>query len=133
VLLLIGVNDLLPLVERPVNPADAPANLARLVQRLQELRPQVYIFVASLTPTNYHPLSSLPAYQGVNQMAEQLGTADPQDRIYFVDLNRVLERTLDRQTDFADSVHLTEGGARKMAQVWFDALVASGLLIQLPP
>jgi len=133
VLLLIGVNDLLPLAERPVNPADAPAKLAGLVQRLQALRSQVYIFVASLAPVNYAPVSNLPAYQAINQMAEQLGTADPHDRIYFVSLNRSLESTIDRQTDFADGVHLAEGGARKTAQVWFNALVASELLIQLPP
>ena len=132
VLLLIGINDLIPQEVSSVSPADAPARLAGLVQRLQALRPQTYIFVASLAPVNYTDSSNVPAYQAVNQMAGQLGAADPNDRIYFVDINGALEPVIDRKTDFADGVHLAEGGARKMAQVWFDALVASGLLAQSP-
>jgi lysophospholipase L1-like esterase len=133
ILLLVGINDLVLEGVRPVVPAEAPAKLAGLVQRLQALRPQVYIFIASLAPINYTDSAGLPAYQAINQMAEQLAAADPADRIYFVDLNRALELTMDRETDFADGVHLAEGGARKMAQVWFVVLVASGLLSQPPP
>ena len=135
ILLLSGINDLLPLKERPVDldPAEAPAKLANLVRRIQELRPEVYIFVASLPPINYMDNAELPFYAEVNQMAEQLGSEDPDDRINFVDLNRSLEASLDRATDFADGVHFAEGGARKMAQVWFEALVGSGLLSSPPP
>lgn len=133
VLLLIGINDLIPLDVRPVNPADAPQKLAGLVLRIQQLRPGVFIFVASLAPINYTDAATLPSYQAINQMAEEIGTHDSNDQIYFVDLNREMERTMDRKEDFADGVHLAEGGARKMAQIWFDALVASGMLSTPPP
>ena len=133
VLLLIGINDLLPLDVRPVNPEDAPGKLAGLVQRIQELRPGVYIFVASLAPVSFTDDSQWLPYQAINQMAEQIANADPSDRVFFVDINRVLEGILDRETDFADGIHLAEGGARKLAQVWFEALVNSGLMIVSPP
>jgi lysophospholipase L1-like esterase len=127
ILLLIGINDLIPLDVRPVIPEEAPAKLAGLVQRIQVLRPETYIFLASLPPVQFRDSSQWPPYQAINQMAEQIATADAGDRIYFVDINRTLTQNLDPGVDFADGIHLAEGGARKMAQVWLDAMIASGL------
>jgi lysophospholipase L1-like esterase len=128
ILLLIGINDLLPLDVRPVKPEEAPEKLAALLERILELRPETYIFLASLAPVNYRDESQWQSYQAVNQKAEAIAALDPDDRIYFVDVNSILERTLDPETDFADGIHLAEGGARKLARVWFEALVTSGLL-----
>lgn len=132
ILLLIGINDLLPLDVRPVNPEEASGKLAALVERFLELRPEAHIFLASLAPVNYRDETRWSAYQQVNQKAEAVAAADPGDRIYFVDANRILEHTLDPETDFADGIHLAEGGARKLAEVWFDALIDSGVLDQAP-
>jgi lysophospholipase L1-like esterase len=132
ILVLIGINDLLPLEVRPVKPEDAPGKLVGFVDRLQELLPEAYIFLASLVPVNYRDETGWPAYLAVNQKAEEIATADPNDRIFFVDVNRSLERTLDPETDFADGIHLAEGGGHKLAQVWLEALEASGLLRQAP-
>jgi lysophospholipase L1-like esterase len=128
ILLLIGINDLLLFEDLPAEPAKAPEKLANLVRRIQELRPETAILVASLAPINYMDSTELAYYAEINQMAEQLGTANPEDRIYFVDLNRSLEAMIDRSAVFTDGVHLGEGGARKMAHAWFEALVGSGLL-----
>jgi lysophospholipase L1-like esterase len=132
ILLLIGINDLLPLDVRPVKPEEAPGKLAALVERIQELHPGAYLFLASLAPVNYRDETQWPAYQAVNQKAEAVAARDPHDQIYFVDANRILERTLDPEMDFADGIHLAEGGARKLAQVWFDALADRGVLAQAP-
>ncbi len=132
ILLLVGINDMFPLDVRQVNPADAAGKLERFVQRIVELRPQVYIFVASLAPVQWTDGSDWPAYQAVNAAAERLGSASPVDRIIFVDMNRQLEASFDKSADFTDSVHWNESGARKVAKVWLDALVASGLLVHAP-
>jgi len=132
ILLLIGINDLLPLDVRPVKPEEAPGKLAALVEHIQELHPGAYIFLASLTPVNYRDESQWLSFQAVNQKAEAIAAVDSNDWIYFVDANRILERTLDPERDFSDGIHLAEGGARKLAQVWFEALVASELLEQAP-
>ena len=133
ILLMIGINDLLPLDVRPVKPEDAPGKLAGLVRRIQELRPGVYIFLASLAPVNYRDEMQWPAFQAVNQSAEVIAEGDAKDRIYFVDVNQILEQTLDTEIDFADGIHLAEGGARKLALAWFDALRTSGILEPAPP
>ena len=73
ILLLTGINDLLPWEEYPVVPEEAPGKLANLVARIQELRPQAYIFVASLPPINYMDSAELPYYDEINQMAETVG------------------------------------------------------------
>lgn len=133
ILLLIGINDLLPLDVRPVRPADAPDKLANLVHRIQQLSPDTTIFVASLAPISYMDSNDLPYYNEINQMAERLGNRHAYDKLYFVDLNQDMGAVIDLGLDFADGVHLAEGGARKMAQVWFEALVASGVLNKVQP
>jgi lysophospholipase L1-like esterase len=133
ILLLIGINDLLPLEVRPVKPEEAPGKLAALVERIQDLRPGTYIFLASLAPVNYRDESQWPAYQAVNREAEAIAAREATGRIIFVDVNWILEHTLDSEMDFADGIHLGEGGARKLAQTWFEALRYSGLLEQAPP
>jgi lysophospholipase L1-like esterase len=128
ILLLVGINAMFPTENRPVKPADAPAKLETLVQRIRFLSPEVRIFVASLAPTGWFNGTEWPEYMAVCRMAETIGDADPQDAVYFVDLQGILEPLMDKSTDFYDGLHFTESGAQKVAQVWFDALVSSGVL-----
>ncbi|MFC1996312.1 GDSL-type esterase/lipase family protein [Chloroflexota bacterium] len=131
ILLLIGINDMFPSTARPINPADADQKLAGLVERILELDPDVHIFIASLVPVNLDRTEPWPEYEAVNAMAEQIGTANPNDRIYFVDMNRVLTPIMD-SADYADGLHFSESGARKVAQVWFDAIQESKILTTSP-
>jgi hypothetical protein len=103
--------------------------LEALVDRILEFKPDTTIFLASLAPVQWTDGSDWPEYQAVNAMAEQIASADPNDRIEFVDLKRTLEPLLDKQADFTDGVHLSESGAQKAARVWFEALIASGVLL----
>ncbi len=126
ILLLIGINDLFPRAQRPVDPAQADEKLAGFVKHILEIDPDVYVFVASLAPVNFEWTDYQPEYEAVNRMAEQIGNADLRDHIYFVDMNRSLTPTL-TSADFFDGVHFSESGARKVAQVWFEALQDSSV------
>jgi lysophospholipase L1-like esterase len=127
ILLLIGINDLFPTAQRPVDPAQADEKLAGFVKHILEIDPDAHIFVASLAPVNFEWTDYQPEYEAVNRMAEQIGNADLHDRIYFVDMNRKLTPTL-TSADFFDGVHFSESGARKVARVWFEALQDSSIL-----
>jgi len=127
ILLLIGINDMFPSVQHPVDPAQADEKLAGFVAHILEIEPGVHIFVASLAPVNFKWTDYQAEYEAVNRMAEQIGNADLQDRIYFVDMNRKLTSNL-TSADFFDGVHFSESGARKVAQVWFEPLQDSKIL-----
>jgi lysophospholipase L1-like esterase len=128
ILVLIGINDMFA-EDSSVNPTDADEKLGRLMDHILEIDPAIHIFVASLAPVNWDRAEPWPEYEAVNAMAEKLGNADPQDQIYFVNLNRTLTPLMSL-TDYSDGVHFSESGARKIAQVWFDALQKSRLLDQ---
>lgn len=127
ILLLIGINDLFPTAQRPVDPAQADEKLAGFVKHILEIDPDIYVFVASLAPVNFEWTDYQPEYEAVNRMAEQIGNADLHDRLYFVDMNRKLTSNL-TSDDFFDGVHFAESGARKVAEVWFEALQDSNIL-----
>jgi lysophospholipase L1-like esterase len=127
VLLLIGINDLFPTAQRPVDPAQADEKLAGFVKHILEIDPDVYVFASSLAPVNFEWTDYQPEYEAINRMAEQLGNATLHDRIYFVDMNRSLTPTM-TSADFFDGVHFSESGARKVAQVWFEALQDASIL-----
>jgi hypothetical protein len=123
VLLLIGVNDSFPTtrqsgsvgVERPVNPAEAPDKLERLVERIVELKPQAHIFVASLLPTDF----AANLNPDLNDRAKTLGERSSTDRVYFVDMNR--EAGL-AQGDWSDGLHPNDSGNQKVASLWARAI-----------
>ncbi len=127
ILLLIGINDMFPTEARPIDPTDAGDKLTRLVERILEIDPDVHIFVASLVPINFEQAEPWPEYEAVNLMAEQIGTTEASDRITFVDMNRILAPQMGT-SDYFDGLHFSESGARKVAQVWFDALQESNIL-----
>ena len=93
--------------------------------------PDVYIFVASPVPDNVDLSKPWPEYEAVNTMAEQIGSADANGRIIFVDMNRIQTSQM-KTVDYTDGFHFSESGARKVVLVWFDALQESNLLISSP-
>lgn len=127
ILLLIGINDMFPTTNGLIDPADADEKLTGLVERILAIDPNVHIFVASLVPVNWDSTEPWPEFESVNSMAEQIGAADDRDQIYFVDINRLLDPIMEPD-DYVDGLHFSESGARKVAQVWFDALKNSEIL-----
>jgi lysophospholipase L1-like esterase len=120
ILLLIGINDLLPVKDRPVNPKDAAQKLENLVKKIKETQPQAKILVSSLLQVGWTN-NEWTDYFAVNKKARELGEKSSSDKIYFVDLNKVkLE-----EKDFTDKLHLTDNGARKVAEGWYQALKAN--------
>lgn len=128
ILLLIGINDLYAGEISPGAPELASGRLVGLVERIQALRPGVTIFVASLAPAARYDMATRPEFQAINAAARALGEADPGDSVYFVDLYGRLAPGWDPALDLVDGVHFSERGARKVAQVWFEALGESGIL-----
>ena len=118
VLLNIGVNDMFPGSNRPVEPSEADDKLENLVDRILEIDPDTKVLVSSLMRVSWTDGSSWGAYQDVNERARALGEADPNDQIYFVDLNSVPLAG----NDFFDAIHLSGQGAKKIASEWFDTL-----------
>jgi len=122
ILLLIGINDMFPGPERPdVVPEQAADKLEALVNRITQLRPNVRVMVSSLVPVNWDD-TGWTAYHNVNARAAQIGNASPTDNIYFVDMYGSLAGQMTAADYMPDNLHLSASGARKVAQVWFDAL-----------
>lgn len=129
ILLLAGVNDLFPEptpkngVVRPVDPADAPAKLAGLVQQLQALQPEAQLFVASYPPL---PLfaertdASGIAFDDLNGAARTIGSGG--GNVHYVPLAEELALQWAEGDTLADGVHPTASGAAKIAAVFESVL-----------
>jgi lysophospholipase L1-like esterase len=133
ILLCIGVNDMFPDTDasdgivRPVNPDDAAGKLAALVDDLKRRRPNAKIVIATLVPLRNGFASE--AYNAVNARARALANADPADAIHLADLNAApLIKSTGAGGDYLDDVHLSQSGADKIAEIWFDALVRNKLV-----
>ena len=119
ILLLIGMNDLVSSQNHPPNYAQtAPDRLEKLVQKIQQLRPNAKILLSSLLKTKTSTEGWFK-YDAVNIKARKIGETNPVDNVYFVNLNAVNLV----ESDFWDNVHLKEGGARKVADGWYSALI----------
>lgn len=114
ILLLIGTNDIVQgyAVER------APARLDALIDELFRHRPQAQVFVGSIPPIDEPQLNA--RVEAYNQaIAQQIQVRQRQgDRLTFVDLYSGLT-----PEDLADGIHPNRQGHRKIAQMWYDALV----------
>jgi len=119
ILLLIGMNDLVSAEKHPSNYAQtAPDRLEKLVQKIQQLRPSTKILISSLLKTRFST-EGWQKYDAINIRAKKIGNTSSADNVFFVDLH-----TIDFvNSDFWDDVHLKEGGARKVADGWYTALV----------
>lgn len=117
ILLLIGINDMFPNDNRPVDPQAADEKLAGLVKRILEIKPDVKILISSLLQVKW--TDGWSAYNDVNRKARMIGEEASNDQVYFVDLHSIELQ----DEDFQDAIHLGEKGARKIAAGWFKALV----------
>ncbi len=132
VLLLAGVNDLLPqsdpstgLVRNAV-PAEAGNKLRALVERIRTLAPDTTVIVASYPPISYlvdPSLDKVEAFTALNTAARELGEGGD-DHVLYAPMFETFE---DSWTDEdvlgdADQLHPSATGANRIAKVWFDVL-----------
>ncbi len=125
ILLLIGINDFYPIslpfgvtgISRPVTITETPTKLEGLVNYIQSIKPNAKIVVSSLL-RNEIGSSGYPTYADVNAKAQQLGNNNPNDNIFFINLNAVPLAG----SDFTDGLHLSAQGAAKVAQGWFSGI-----------
>jgi lysophospholipase L1-like esterase len=102
-------------VERPVKAADAPGKLEALVKRILAKKPNAFVFVASLLPTNW----SKNINPSLNERARALGERSATDRVFFVDMNQEARLV---SGDWSDGLHPNASGNKKVAAVWSRAL-----------
>jgi hypothetical protein len=118
ILMLIGINDLFdPDLHAPKYAQTAPDRLENLVDRIHQLRPQSVILLSSLLQVGWTDSSDWPEYLAINARAAEIPKVRP--TVHFVDLNAIV---LEPQ-DYTDDLHLSEIGAKKIAEGWYQALV----------
>ncbi|MDY7105326.1 MAG: GDSL-type esterase/lipase family protein [Actinomycetota bacterium] len=142
ILLMAGVNDMLPEPEptetgyyRPVDPADAAGKLGDLVDQIAALAPDSTIVVGSYPPIGFLVDMNNPAlaegaeaFADLNQAAADLGAADPDDDIFSAPIRTELDESWSEDPGAPDSdvigdgLHPSPQGAEKIAEVWFDTL-----------
>ncbi|WP_330172712.1 SGNH/GDSL hydrolase family protein [Streptomyces sp. NBC_01498] len=110
IMLQIGTND----VNQNYDVANAPARLSGLIDRILQQKPQVQLFVATITPESSPDLEARvrtfnAALPGI------VNSKGPQ--VHLVDMYSALT-----VADLADGVHPNAGGYAKMAGVWYNAL-----------
>jgi lysophospholipase L1-like esterase len=110
ILLLIGTNDL----NQNHDIANAPARLSGLIDHIQALKPQSFLFVATIPPQSNATLEArVEAYNAaIPSVVAQKGP-----HVRLVKMYNALTTA-----DLADGIHPTKAGYDKMAAVWYDAL-----------
>lgn len=133
VLLMIGVNDLLPeqnaatgLLRNGV-PLEAGDKLTALVGRIRTLAPDTTVIVASYPPTSFlvdPALDNLPAFEKLAAAAKALGDgSDPQ--VLYAPMFETFKTSWtaeDVLSESGDNLHPSASGANRIAKVWFDVL-----------
>ncbi|GGK11146.1 lipase [Streptomyces camponoticapitis] len=110
IMLQIGTND----VNQNYDLANAPARLSELIDRILQQKPQIELFVATITPEASPGLEA--RVKTFN--AEVPGIVDSKGpRVHLVDMYKALT-----VADLADGVHPNAAGYAKMATVWYNAL-----------
>ena len=125
VLLMAGINDIqLPQGGPLLGPDPETVRYPRLVSMIQSLRPGVKIVLATLLPVRpgVGGFDSARINQ-LNAVIRQLAQASYTDSIYLADM-AALNLTV---ADFADDLHLSQSGASKSADVWYNALTVAQL------
>lgn len=127
VLVAVGVNDMFNGSNHPANyAATAPERYRNLINKILELKPNVRIIVGTIEPVkwdknwgsdpNDNNLGSL------NAAIRSIADSSDSDNIFFADVrNRMLVDY--SAADFYDDLHLSQTGARKSADAWFNALI----------
>jgi len=111
ILLHIGTNDMIQ------NPANAPARLATLLDRIIAQAPNAELFVATIIPLSGRDATVRTFNAGLISAVQARANAGR--RVHLVDMFNAL--TL---ADLADGVHPNANGYNKMAAVWFNALLS---------
>ncbi len=127
ILLAIGVNDMFGAdVHAPNYAATAPQRYRSLVHKILQLKPGIRIIVGSIEPVKWDinwgadPLDN--NIGALNADIKALADSSATDNIYFADIrNKMLVNY--GPADFWDDLHLSQQGAKKGANAWFDALV----------
>jgi lysophospholipase L1-like esterase len=114
ILLLVGINDVF--TSRVQGPW-APDRLETLVEIIKTQRPNAKIVVASLVQLRVQT-DDTGLIDSINNRARFLGEKSATDSVFFVDLAAVALQP----ADFVDDVHLTQTGASKIADAWYNAL-----------
>ncbi|WP_030904961.1 SGNH/GDSL hydrolase family protein [Streptomyces sp. NRRL F-5126] len=110
IMLLIGTNDL----NQNHDIAGAPARLSALIDHIRALKPQTYLFVATIPPQSNSTLQSrVVAY---NSRIPGI-VAGKDSHVRLVKMYDALTTA-----DLADGIHPTKAGYEKMAPVWYNAL-----------
>jgi lysophospholipase L1-like esterase len=115
VLLMIGTND----VDLAYDLEHVGARLDALVTRLRTLAPQARVIVAQLVPVN--DADEDARARGYNEIVAAIVA---QHRAAGEDIRLVDMHAAVTLADLSDKLHPNEAGYAKMAQVWFDAIVA---------
>jgi lysophospholipase L1-like esterase len=119
ILLLIGINDMFSPETHPKDYAKtAPERLEALVKRVQSLRPNAKILLASLLRVTWTDGSNWPEYSALNTKIRSLVTLSATDAIELVDLNSIKFA----KEDYFDALHLNGLGAQKVASAWLERL-----------
>jgi lysophospholipase L1-like esterase len=117
-LLMIGINDV---GCGGTFAMTATTRLENLVTNIKTLKPSMKILLASILPFR-DSASGSSQINAINTKAQQLGNASASDTVYFVDMFNQAGLV---NADYDDGVHLSESGARKVADVWYNAIVNS--------
>lgn len=133
VLLLAGVNDLLPDANAATGlsrvgvPAEADDKLKALVERIRAQAPDAVVLVGSYPPTSYlvdPALANLAPFTALNKMAATLGDGRD-EQVHYVPIFETLEDSwsdADVLTEVFDELHPSATGAKRIAGVWFEVL-----------
>ena len=111
ILLHIGTNDMIQ------NPANAPARLATLLDRMIAQAPNAEIFVATIIPLSGQDANVRSFNAGLISAVQARANAGR--HVHLVDMFNALTTA-----DLADGVHPNANGYNKMAAVWFNALLS---------
>ncbi|MDH4147710.1 MAG: GDSL-type esterase/lipase family protein [Acidimicrobiia bacterium] len=133
VLLMIGVNDMLPERDvqpsgfvRPVQPADAATKLAGLVELIRAEAPDAIVLVASYPPITFlvdPALGNASPFAALNESARSLGSGADPDVVYVPVVEELAEDwTASDVLANGDQLHPSAQGAAKIARVFFETL-----------
>ena len=126
VLLALGVNDFFNETNHPAGyVTTAPQRYQNLVDKILQLKPSVTIVVGTIDPVKFNSTWGSDPNDNhlgaLNAKIKQIADASTTDKIYFADVRNQFMPTY-AATDFADDVHLSQQGATKVANIWYDAI-----------
>ena len=120
VLVHLGTND----VARGRDASRIAGDLGRIVEALRRQNPRVAVLLARVIPAVGAEARLRSLNVEIERLARSLTTAEsPVIAVDHAD-------GFDARTDTYDGLHPNERGERKMAEAWFRALVAAGLLMR---